>query len=354
MATTSYGVNNALAVKLYSKKLAVEVLKETEIADYVGEDDNSVIQLKTENMKSAGDKVTYGLRMQLSSPGIQGDGTLEGNEEALTTYSDSVLIDQLRTAVRSSGRMSEQRVPFEVRQEALNGVKDWWVDRLATCFFNQLAGNAAQTDTRYTGNNATTAADSSHQIWSSASHTTDATLDSGDTMTLAQIDRCVTLAKTLTPAIRPIKIRGKDHYVIFIHPYQTLSLWKDASTTGGWSDIALKQIQGGDMDSPIFNGALGIYKNVIIREDSRIPLGFNASTLATISTVRRAVFCGAQAGMLSFGLDNGPSKFTWVEELFDYKNQLGVSAGCIFGMKKTTFNNKDFSTIVVSSYATTP
>lgn len=29
MATTSYGVNNALAVKLWSKKLAHEALKET-------------------------------------------------------------------------------------------------------------------------------------------------------------------------------------------------------------------------------------------------------------------------------------------------------------------------------------
>ena len=29
MATTSYGVNDALAVKLWSKKLAVEALKET-------------------------------------------------------------------------------------------------------------------------------------------------------------------------------------------------------------------------------------------------------------------------------------------------------------------------------------
>jgi hypothetical protein len=42
---------------------------------------------------------------------------------------------------------------------------------------------------------------------------------------------------------------------------------------------------------------------------------------------------------------------TWFEELFDYGNQLGVSAGAIFGVKKTRFNNKDFGTIVVPTYA---
>jgi hypothetical protein len=42
---------------------------------------------------------------------------------------------------------------------------------------------------------------------------------------------------------------------------------------------------------------------------------------------------------------------SWVEELFDYENQLGVSAGLIFGMKKTQFNSEDFGTIVVPTYA---
>ena len=41
----------------------------------------------------------------------------------------------------------------------------------------------------------------------------------------------------------------------------------------------------------------------------------------------------------------------WVEELFDFKNQLGVSAGAIWGLKKTIFNSLDFGTIVVPTYA---
>ena len=119
MAVTSYGTGNALAVKLWSKRLSVEALKATWLFKFVGDDTDSLIQIKDETSKSAGDQVTYGLRMQLSGLGVLGDGTLEGNEEALTTYSDALIINQLRHAVRSQGRMSQQRVPFSVRDEAL-------------------------------------------------------------------------------------------------------------------------------------------------------------------------------------------------------------------------------------------
>lgn len=356
MAVTSYGVNNALAVKLYAKKLDVEVLKETEIADYIGTDNNSLWQMKTETQKSAGDQITYGLRMQLSGPGVSGDGTLEGNEEALTTYSDALLIDQLRHAVRSAGKMSEQRVPFSVRDEALAGLKDWWVDRIAVSAFNHLCGYTVQTDTRYTGGNAVVAPTAARHIWSSASHTTDQSLTSGEVLTLSQIDRCVTLAETLTPPIRPVMIKGKKHYVMFIHPYDLYNLRHDASTAGNWFDIQKAAMQGGDVTgNPLFSGAVGMYNNTIIRVDSRITQGVHsASSTTAVAAVRRSVFCGAQSLVLGFGQDNGPNKFNWVEELFDFKNQLGVSAGCIWGTKKTIFNSTDFATIVVSSYAVAP
>jgi hypothetical protein len=69
--------------------------------------------------------------------------------------------------------------------------------------------------------------------------------------------------------------------------------------------------------------------------------------------VRRNVFCGAQAAVMGYGQESGPNQMSWVEELFDYGNQLGVSAGMIGGLKKTRFNSADFGTIVVSSYAPT-
>ena len=80
MATTEYGVNDALAVKLWSKKLFQEALKKAWASKFIGRGSDALIQIKGETSKSAGDRITIGLRMQLSGDGVQGDGTLEGNE----------------------------------------------------------------------------------------------------------------------------------------------------------------------------------------------------------------------------------------------------------------------------------
>lgn len=351
MAVSSWGVNDPLAVKLWSKKLAVEALKQTWASKFMGTDSSALIQIKDETQKSAGDKVTFGLRMQLTGGGVQGDGTLMGNEEALTTYSDAVVINQLRHAVRSAGRMSQQRVPFDVRQEALSGLRDWWADRFDASFFNQICGNTAQTDTRFTGNQATIAPDANHRL-DAAGGTADESLTSSNLFTLAMIDSAVERARTLTPAIRPVRVAGKDCYVMFLHPYQVTDLRKSTST-GQWLDIQKAAMTGGEIsNNPIFDGSLGMYNGVILHSDARVTTGCNSSTPTTaVTTVRRAVFCGAQSAALAFGRDSGPNRYTWVEELFDYENELGVSAGSIFGMKKVVFNSADFASIVCSSYA---
>src|SRR6185312_7881133 len=166
MATTAYGTNNPLAVKAWAKKLFAEALKQTRFAQFKGSSSsNSLVSLRSELSKSAGDKVTIGLRMQLTGRGVTGDTTLEGEEEALSTFSDAVFIDQLRHAVRSSGKMSEQRVLFDVRSEAKDGLRDWLSDRFDTALFNQLCGATTQqtqanattstaTDNAYSGNQA--------------------------------------------------------------------------------------------------------------------------------------------------------------------------------------------------------
>ncbi|MDE2471247.1 MAG: N4-gp56 family major capsid protein [Bradyrhizobium sp.] len=359
MATTNYATNNPLAVKLWSKMLSVEALKATWIYRFVGDSTSSMIQIKDETSKSAGDQITYGLRMQLSGNGVIGDGTLEGQEEALTTYSDALVINQLRHAVRSQGRMSQQRVPFSVRDEALSGLRDWWADRIDYAGFNQLCGNlgpssptTVTSDIRWTGLNATIAPDANH-YFNAAGTGDDTGLGSTNVFSLTMLDAAVERAKTLTPAIRPVDVKGKRFYCAWLHPYQVTDL-RTSTATGQWLDIQKAAMTGGLVeDNPIFDGSLGVYNGIILHEDTRVSQGYNPTGPTAISTVRRGVFAGAQAAMIGFGRDNSINKFTWVEELFDYENQLGVSAGLIWGLKKTVFNSADFATVVMSSYATT-
>lgn len=368
MAATSYGVNNPLAVKAWAKKLLVETLKQTRYDQFKGSTSTEgLVSRRTEMTKDAGDRVTIGLRMQLTGAGTTGDGTLEGNEEALATYTDQVYIDQLRHAVRSGGKMSEQRVPFQVRAEAEAGLRDWWADRIDASMFNQLAGattqqtqaNAVQNttvDSRYSGLQTAIAPSANNLMLTDITGTTpggilEASLSLTTTysLKLADIDRAVAKAKMLSPALRPLTVNGDKKYVLFIHPYTTYQL-RTTTSTGSWQDINKAMLQGGRIgDNPIITGLIGEYNNTLLVEDSRVPCVASAVTSST--NYRRNIFCGAQAAAIAFGQNGTDAAMSWTEELFDYQNQLGVSAGLIWGLKKLVFNSQDFGTLVMSSYA---
>lgn len=57
MSTTSFGVNDAMAVKLWSKNLAAAERDSLDLAPLMGDED-SIIHVKTETEKGSGDKVT--------------------------------------------------------------------------------------------------------------------------------------------------------------------------------------------------------------------------------------------------------------------------------------------------------
>lgn len=372
MAVTVYSTGDALTVKLWRRKLFREIIRPTDVGRFFGMDSNSLIQIVDDPKKDQGDRVTVGLRMQLTGAGVASDGTLEGSEEALVTFSDNVLIDQLRHAVRSAGHMTEQRVMYDVREEARMGLTDWWRDRIATAFFNQICSNLAQTDLRFLGMQGVITADASHNLVarlgattasSSAIFTSGANVVAGisasgaNRMNLGFIDIAVAQAKTTTPFIRPIMIPNiGEVYVMFIHPFQTRDMRRN-SGTGTWQDIQKAALMGGQISkNPLFTGALGMYNNVVIHEDSRVPLGADNAGTAVANT-RAAAFCGAQS--ISFAMGKGYDtpdkamqvKMSWEEELFDYGNQYGVAAGMVWGLKKMQFNSVDFSTIRIVTAA---
>jgi N4-gp56 family major capsid protein len=157
-----------------------------------------------------------------------------------------------------------------------------------------------------------------------------------------------------TPALRPINVKGRKYFVMFLHPYQVFQL-RTSAAPGQWQDIQKAAMAGGDVeDNPIFTGALGVYNGVVLHEAQRVTNGVHSTTNAPLANVRRAVLCGAQTGAIAFGQGHSFEKFDWVEELDDYENQLGVGGGAIFGVKKLRFNNMDHGAVVVPTYAADP
>lgn len=369
MAVTTYGVNDSLAKKTQARILAAEALIATEIAPLIGESAGSIIHLKTEPKKEKGDQVTFGLRMQLSGDGRTEGESLEGNEESLTTYSDALVLTSLRHAVRVKGddTIDNQRVLFDVRKEARSGLKDWYAKRMSISFFLHACGYTGASYTHrsmtvdpakavYNLGNSTTAPSTNRKVFAAAgageSNTTDQALESDDIFDLRMIDYAKELARTTSPPIRPVMIDGMEAFVAYLHPYQVVDL-RTSTDTGQWMDFSKNAYQGRGKDSPIFNGALGMYNGVILRESEDVTPGVNSSTLASISTVRRGVFLGAQACALGYGTNfgEGGTAYKWVEETFDYEDELGVSVKCLLGMSKAVFNSTDFATITLSSYA---
>jgi N4-gp56 family major capsid protein len=352
MAVTTYGVNDTLSNKLWAKKLTAEALKETFFGKFMGSSPNSMIHMKNEVSKGPGDKVTFGLRMQLSGDGVTEGQVLEGNEESLTTYADSILINELMHAVRVKNETSidAQRVPFNLRDEAKDGLKDWFSGRFDQVMFYHLAGYTPITDARYTGNNSITAPSTNRKVFTTGSTDAAVAADSTKTFNLTLIDKCVEKAKVSTPLIRPIKVDGEDKFLMFIHPYQTYDL-RTSTSTGQWLDIQKAALMGGQAGkSPIYTGALGEYNGVVLHESTRVPTGVTAG--ASEANTRRAIFCGAQAGAIGFGQKfTEGANYKWVEDLFDYERELGVSAQTIWGIKKTVFNSEDFGAITATSYA---
>lgn len=208
MATTSFALNDAFAVKLWSKELSVEAMKYTEIAPLIGTAAGSVIYKKEETEKGKGDQVTFGLSLQMAQDGFTENEIAEGNGESLTIFTDQLTINELMAVggVKSDRTIDQQRIPFDLRATVRDRLAEWYGKRISVSFFNQVCGNVAETRTKYTGLQAVTAPSAGRQIWQ-GSLTADEQITSSNTMTLGMIDKMKEMAITATPLVRPISVK---------------------------------------------------------------------------------------------------------------------------------------------------
>lgn len=364
MATTTWGVNDANAVKLYSKELDAEVLKQTYYARFMSTSGMSLAHEKTEFQSNKGDEVKYNLRFLLNGRGVVEGQVLEGNEETLSIYQDSVRLSELRHGVRfkSDVTIDAQRILFNQRKEAKDAMNDWFPNRLDTVFFNHLCGytpanvEGVTSGAPFTAGNIVLAPSAGRVIYAKGLASDQAVAgDSTAVFTLNLIDQAVYKARTATPMIRPIRQGGNEWYVVFISEEQALALRSDTATAGNWFDLQKARLAGGEGDANgIFTGAFGTYNGVVIHVSNRITRGVNSTTGAPVSNTRRAVFCGAQALAVGYGQRNSKTKFSWAEKEFDYDEEVGIKAGLVYGMKKTRFNGEDYGAIVITSYTPQP
>lgn len=354
MAVTAFGTNDAQTVKLWSALTMREILKKTTFMKFVGTGSDSIIQRLPDLEKTAGDTIKFDLLMQMTGAGVEGDNRMRDNEEALVYYQDSVKIDQLRNA-HAFRRMSQQRTLHNLRTDAKTNLSDWFAGKLDDYMFRALCGD---TTFDFAGNTGE-APDNDHFVVSgdvtktTAIATDETSLGTNDQIQLADLDYAKEAAVTLTPPIRPARIDGQEYYVIVLHPYSVTDIRLDVANSAytDWPTIQMYANKRG-LNNPMFTGALGVYNGMILYDSTRI--------YSPRSNVRRNLFLGAQAGVFAMG--NAYEKLeqtrvgkdnlaSWYEEVDDYGNEKGISVGCIFGIKHTRFNSKDYGKMVITSYS---
>ncbi|MEK6244022.1 MAG: N4-gp56 family major capsid protein [Pseudomonadota bacterium] len=370
MSKTIIGLNDPKAVKRYSAFLAVDVGRESYFNRKfmgVGVEAQTPLQTLPHLENDAGEQISYDLCMQLKMQPIEGDATLEGKEEDLKFYTDSVYIDQMRGGVNTGGRMTRKRTIHDLRKIARVRQSEWWARIFDELIFMYLSGaRGVNTDfiypTNYPGfaNNGFVAPDANHQMFGDG--TTKATLTAAGVMSLTLIERAVTRASTMgggtsgVPAIQPIKIEGEERYVIVMHPFQAHSL-RTTTSVGQWLDVQKALATAVGNKSPIFMGGMGFHDNVVLHSH-RAVIRFSDYGAGANLPAARALFMGRQAGVVAFGSPGTGLRFDWHEESRDNGNQAVITTSTICGVKKTSFTidgtSMDFGVVALDTYAIDP
>jgi N4-gp56 family major capsid protein len=317
---------SGLQVSRWAKELQSEVSKGVYFSKFMGEGPGNAIHVK-QMEEGKGKDVTFGLVSQLSGSAITGDSSLEGNEQSLSTYSNTVSTNQKRLAVRDTGKFANSKVLYDFRSTALDLLKTQYAELIDADIFSALSPTS--------GTHAYYRADASAAVY--ATSDPKAALADGDDITLGDISAMKTIAQIGGSAnyrMRPIRVDGQDYYVLVIHPEVAYDLKQESA----WQQAQREAQNRGD-SNPLFTGALGVWDGVVIHAHEGVSIGSNAGSGSDVEFARN-LFMGAQAACFAESSD-----MMWVEKTFDYGNQLGISASKIYGVDISDYNSKDYGVI---------
>lgn len=346
---TRFETNNPLTRKKWAKDLYRVVLPAVEFDTLMGEGKESIIQRSNDLAKGEGDEVTFGIRLPLSGEGRVGRDAVEGNEESLDFRDFKLTIEELNHAVDTGGKMEEQRVPYNLMEEAKSALQDWWGQKLSDFVINYLIGNSGYRVAGKVFAQAPVEPDELHFMLPDGV-VSEAALDSSNVITLEFLRSLKQRAELLNNMggfkIRPLVVGGKNYYRVLMHNYVFDQL-KSNFNSGEWGDLCRS---AGKLAIPQVEIE---FDGMLIQKTERIPCTNELGLVnGGMSGAYRTVFLGAQAACFAWG-GAGESKsttmaFTPYER--DAKRFAMVRGGGIFGMQKTRFMGKDFGIITAASY----
>ena len=375
MARTIVGVNDAKSVKRWAGLLAYDTSQKSYFNQRFmgrGAEAEVPIQILADLETDAGEQIAYDLLAELKMAPVEGEDILEGKEESQKFYTDTIYIDQARCGVNTGGRMTRKRTLHNLREKAKRQQSGWWGRLQDELLFIYLSG-ARGVNTNfllplgYTGraNNALVAPDSNHLMYGgNATAKTNMTgeaagVTGSDAFDLRLIDRAKTKADsqgggaTGIPVLQPCKIDGNETFVCVMHTFQEDDL-RANTATGQWMDIQKAAAGAEGRNSPLFKGALGMYRGCILHSHRNV-IRFSDYGVGANIEAARALFLGSQAAVMAFGSPGTNLRYDWHEETRDNGDKVVISTSSIFGVKKVSFNTdvgmQDFGVIALDTAA---
>jgi|NOAtaT_7_FD_contig_21_5711016_length_1660_multi_6_in_0_out_0_2 N4-gp56 family major capsid protein len=370
MASTQFLTGDPQTVKVWADSLYYDAVSDKTLVGQLIS--NGILVNKEELNKGAGDQIKIDLAGRIISKGSIGMQPVTGNEVALSFYQDTIDINGLRIAVNipNTGTIDAQRVKFDLPDTSYEMLRNWYSDRMTLSAMNQLAGYTATsiswdgltytgTDRiELTGMQTAVAPTGTNRIIRANGLATDQAVaaDATATFKLSLIDDAVSAANKNQPTGRYIGqlAGGNIKYHCYVHVDQFKQIVQDTTAPQQFREIMLAKIASGQTNAALIGQSLEYNQTLIVATD-KIPNGVNSGTSAAEANARRAVFTGRDAGSIAFGMgysaggETTPG-FSFYEDILDGGAYRQITASCVHGIKKHTFNSVDNGTIVLTTY----
>jgi N4-gp56 family major capsid protein len=334
-------VATGLRVQQWDDEFFREYIHDGRFKELMGEGESSIIQVKEDLSKKAGDSVTYALVNRLTNSAVTGSSVLEGNEEDLTSRSMRVYVDKRRNAVRVP-EMEEQKSAISLRRAAKPILMDWIMEDTRELYISALGSLNGTAFTSRTAaiadawlvDNADRTVFGAYSAGGSAGGT-DLSADlaqldtTSDLFNITALDAMLLRAKVCAPKIRPMRDKGngKRYFVALANPHAFKNLRDSMDTEVLASTVVEMQA------SKLFEGGDLLWNGCIVKEVDNIPIYPNIGNGGT-AEVTPVYLLGAQA--LAHAICKRPKS---IEETFDYGDKHGCAVEHILGIRKLIFGS---------------
>lgn len=306
-----------LVPKVWAKKVWHEGVKDSYFDKFTATDGSNVVHKNKDLENVKGDSVVFGLMMNLTGSGVEGNRQkLAGAEDTLNIYDFTVNTKLVRNAV-SRYEADDQRTQYDMLKEIKIALKQWLSDWLDDRLISRLSYNPSNGEVLY-----------------ASAAGTQSSITANDKLTTTIISRAKRKAMMHAPKVQPIKVDGMDKYIMLVHPWAARDLKDDPKWLAAQQNANLRGSK-----NPIFTGALGEYDGVILYEYERVQ---TSNIGASSANVCQNLLLGKQAACFAV---SRPVKH--IEQTDDYGNIAGNGIAFYGAVEKTNFNGKDYGVINV-------